>query len=508
MRYRRVFFLGFVFLVFLGLKQTVTAHEGLQEGILDTGDSTGPLQLILIALGLLVFLIILFFSTWLLFKPRPDIPNPVTYYQKVISFSKNGKLFSAHIQGMSFVFGIRTVLFNIYLLYLFPDGIIFLGVSVGAVFFVGILLAIGSLVSGIISPFVGIFVDRIGKKWSFIFGDFWGAIMILIVVLWPIPWVIVVAQIIRSAVMSIHNIAENPFIYEQSSEKERVYLFSTIDGMSTLAMMSGNLLGGVVPLGIALLIYQTAVVSGTAAILVLQIGLLVSVVLWLASLIPALFLKEDPALRKQAQQSITTRMSFKNVTNWRTVGIFVLSAICIGLGAGMFVYFFSLFFLLFFNANPAEIAVVFALGALVTALGNFISPLIADKFGKVQVIVGTRLLSLPFLLLLPFAPGLLVAAVFYLFRGFFMNATTPTESALAMEVVNDSERVTMEAMRIAGMNIFTGVGFLLGSYMMDIGDFYSPFILATGFYLVAVVVFWAYFKNGRQVLPPKTRVPG
>ncbi|MFW9853853.1 MAG: MFS transporter [Candidatus Thorarchaeota archaeon] len=505
---KRQLLLSFIVILSFTIVYQASAHEGLSEGILDTGDGAGPVQLLLVVLALILFLSILTFSIWLFIKPRRDILSPVTYYQKIIAFSDNAKKFSAHIQGMSFTYGVRTVLFNIYLLYLFPAGIEFFGVTIGAVFFVGILLAIGSLISGIISPFAGIFVDRIGKKWSFIFGDFWGAIMILIVILWPVPWVIVVAQIIRSAVMSIHNIAENPFIYEQSSEKERVYLFSTIDGMSTLAMMSGNLLGGVVPLGIALILYQTAVVSGTAAIFVLQIGLLVSVALWLGSLIPAIFLSEDPALRKRAQESITTRMSFKNVTNWGTVGVFVLSAICIGLGAGMFVYFFSLFFLLFFNANPAEIAVVFALGALATALGNFTSPIIAEKFGKVQVIVGTRLLSLPFLLLLPFAPGLLVAAGFYLLRGFFMNATTPTESALAMEVVNDSERVTMEALRVAGMNIFTAVGFLLGSYMMDIGDFYSPFILATVFYLAAVLVFWAYFRNGRQILPTKTPVPG
>jgi MFS family permease len=505
---KRQFFLIFVFVLSIIVVERSSGHEGLHEGILDTGEAAGPIQIALVGLALILFLSIILFSIWLLKKPQINISNPVTYFQKINSYSMNARYFTLHIQGMAFVFGIRTVLFNIYLLYLFPVGIEFLGVTIGAVFFVGILLAIGSLISGIISPFAGILVDRIGKKWSFIFGDFWGAIMILIVILWPTPWIIIVAQIIRSAVMSIHNIAENPFIYEQSSEKERVYLFSTIDGMSTLAMMSGNLLGGVIPLGIALVLYQTAVVAGTAAIMVLQIGLLVSVGLWLGSLIPAVFLKEDPALRQQAHDSIKTRMSFRNVTNWGTVGVFVLSAICIGLGAGMFVYFFSLFFLLFFNANPAEIAVVFALGALVTALGNFVSPLLADKFGKVQVIVGTRLLSLPFLLLLPFAPGLLVAAVFYLFRGFFMNATSPTESALAMEVVNDSERVTMEAMRIAGMNIFTAVGFLLGSYLMDIGDFYTPFILATGFYLIAVVVFWAYFRNGRQVLPTKTPIPG
>ncbi|MFW9780632.1 MAG: MFS transporter [Candidatus Heimdallarchaeota archaeon] len=508
MRKQYAFLLSLLFLPLFVPNQAVTAHEGYHDTVLDTGDVTGPVQSVLVGLGLLIFLGIIVFSIRLLQKPQLNIPNPKTYLQKINSFSQNARYFTLHIEGMSLTYGVRTVLFNIYLLYLFPDGIEFLGTNIGAVFFVGILLAIGSLVSGIISPFAGIFVDRIGKKWSFIFGDFCGAIMILIVILWPTPWVIIVAQIIRSAVMSIHNIAENPFIYEQSSDKERAYLFSTIDGMSTIAMMSGNLLGGAVPLGIALLLYQTAIVSGTAAVFVIQIGLLVSVALWLGSLIPAVFLNEDPALRKRAQESIKARMSFKNVTNWGTVGVFVLSAICIGLGAGMFVYFFSLFFLLFFNANPAEIAVVFALGASVTALGNFISPIIAEKFGKVQVIVGTRLLSLPFLLLLPFAPGLLIAAGFYLLRGFFMNATTPTESALAMEVVNDSERVTMEALRVAGMNIFTAVGFLLGSYMMDIGDFYSPFILASAFYLVAVLVFWAYFRNGRQVLPTKTPVPG
>jgi len=300
--------------------------------------------------------------------------------------------------------------------------------------------------------------------------------------------------------MSIHNIAEGPFIYEQSTEKERVHLFSVSSGFSTLASMSGNLLRGVVPLGIALLIFKSPIVRGQDSIFVIQVGLFVSVVLWLLSLLPAFPLREDPALKTTGQQhSISARLSFRNVTNWKTIAVFSLSSVFIGTGAGLFVSFFNIFFLLKYNADTTIIALIFALGSLSVAVGNFLTPVLAEKFGKVNYLVLTRYASVIFIVLLPLSPVLWLAGIFYVLRIALMVGSFPTESALAMEVVNDAERTTMEAIRLGGSSIFSALGFLLGGYYMDRLDFTTPFFIASLLYLVATTVFWFYFKKGKEV---------
>ncbi|MHA2250413.1 MAG: MFS transporter [Candidatus Kariarchaeaceae archaeon] len=477
-----------------------SGHQEPQSGTLDTGSSIGSVSWVFVGVGGFIFILILLSAIWLLKRSQSDKSDPKTYMEKIEYFGRNARLYILHIQGMSLTYGVRAILFNIYLLYIFRNGVTLFDREYNPVLFIGVLMAIGSLITGIMAPFNGIIVDKLGKKWSFILGDFFGAMSILAVIFIQTPGFVIMAQIFRSAVMSIHGIAEGPFIYEQSSEKERVHLFSVSSGLSTLASMSGQLAGGVVPLAIALLIYQTPIVNGSRSIFVLQVGLFISVILWLISLIPAFFLKEDPELKKRANEvSVSARLSFKNVTNWKTIGVFVLSSMFIGTGAGMFVSFFSVFFLLLYNASPAEISIIFALGSLFVAVGNFLSPILSEKYGKVNTIAFTRFGSIIFIALLPFAPILIFAGLFYLLRVTLMVGTYPAESALAMETVTDEERTTMEALRMGGSSIFSALGFIVGGYYMGIEDFVTPFIAAAVLYFIATLVFWLYFRNDNDV---------
>jgi predicted MFS family arabinose efflux permease len=487
-------------LFILNSASKTVAHQEPQSGILDTGSELGSISWLFVGFGSAVFILIVLSAIWLLKKAKSDNEDPKTYMDKIELFGKNARLYILHIQGMSLTYGVRVILYNIYLLYIFEDGVTFLNRNYNAILFIGVLMAIGSLITGIMAPFNGIVVDKLGKKWSFILGDFFGAMSILAIIFLQTPGFVIFAQIFRSAVMSIHGIAEGPFIYEQSTEKERVHLFSVSSGMSTLASMSGELAGGIVPLGIALLIFNSAIVSGSDSIVVLQVGLFISVIFWLISLMPAFFLKEDPELRRKANEMSTkARLSFKNVTNWRTISIFVLSSMFLGTGAGMFVSFFSVFFLLLYDASPAQIAVIFALGSLFVAVGNFLSPILSEKYGMVNTIAYTRFASIMFIVLLPLAPILLVAGLFYLLRVVLMVGTYPAESALAMQTVTDEERTTMEALRMGGSSIFSAVGFLVGGYYMSIDDFVTPFLLAAVFYFIATFTFWWYFRDGNDL---------
>ena len=488
-----------LFPIFFLLPRAVSAHGG---GELDTGSEFGPISFAFVFAGVLIFVAIVASGIWLIKRKPIPLENPKTYVEKLNMFSRNARLYILHIQGMSLTYGVRTILYNIYLLYVFRDGVSFLGWFFEPVYFIGLLLALGSMITGLMAPFNGIIVDRLGKKWSFIMGDFIGSLTILAVVLFPQPTVVAFMQILRSAVMSIHGIAEGPFIYEQSTKKERVHLFSVSSGFSTLASMSGNLMGGVVPLGIALLLFGTPIVSGTASILVLKVGLFVSVLLWWLSLVPAFPMKVS---RKESTHSVKARLSFKNVSNWGTIWIFTLNSIFIGTGAGLFVSYFSLFFLLKYKADTASMAVIFAIGSFSVAVGNFLTPILSEKLGKVNYLVSSRYLSIIFILLLPLAPLLFLAAVFYVLRITLMAGSFPTESALAMEVVNDEERTTLEAMRMGGSSVFSAFGFLAGGYFLSINDFFTPFAIAGALYMLATTIFWLYFRKEKQVL--STPVP-
>jgi MFS family permease len=484
----------------LSLKiQNVAAHSEGAAAVgdeLDTGSEFDSLSLIFVSVGVLIFLLILASAIWLLKRDQIVMNNPISYGDKVNSFGRNARLYILHVQGMSLTYGVRSIIYAFYLLYVFRNGVDFQGSHYGTVYFIALLFAAGAIVSGIMAPFNGIIVDRIGKKWSFILGDFLGACAIFAIIFIQTPEFVILAHVLRAAVMSVHSIAEAPFIYEQSTEKERVHLFSVTSGMSTFASASGALVAGVVPLFLALVIFGDPIVSGNDSIFVLQVALFISVLFWWLSLLPAFFLREDPILKAKAKEmSVSARITFRNVKHWRTVSVFVLSSIFIGFGASMFVQFFEIFFLLKFNANPAQISIIFAIGSLFIAFGNILSPILADKFGKVNMIVGTRLVSVVFMMLMPFSPYLFLAGFFYLSRGLFMNATGPTESALAMETVDDEERTTMEALRQSGSSIFSAIGFIIGGFYFNQERFLQPFAIASILYLISIFIFWMHFKG-------------
>jgi len=77
----------------------------------------------------------------------------------------------------------------------------------------------------------------------------------------------------------------------------------------------------------------------------------------------------------------------------------------------MIMPFMNVFFRNVHHLSDASIGVLFAWGSLAMGVGLLLAPVLAEKFGKIQVVVATQGLSIPFLALLGFAPWFGVAAV-------------------------------------------------------------------------------------------------
>jgi Na+/melibiose symporter-like transporter len=165
--------------------------------------------------------------------------------------------------------------------------------------------------------------------------------------------------------------------------------------------------------------------------------------------------------------------------------------------------FLNVFFHEHLHAGEAEIGVTFAGVAGFVALGALFAPFVAARFGKVQGVVLTRLLSVPFVFGLAFmgvdaepaAVGLSLAGAFVALRALLMNLSVPLAEAFAMEVLDPSERATMVGIESAAGSALRAGAAVLGSGWMARGDFQSPFLLAAGCYLLATALFWLFFRG-------------
>jgi predicted MFS family arabinose efflux permease len=120
---------------------------------------------------------------------------------------------------------------------------------------------------------------------------------------------------------------------------------------------------------------------------------------------------------------------------------------------------------------------------------------------KVHAIVGTRLLAVPFILLIGLSPSLAtvstvltLAGLAYVVRIVLANASAPIAEAFAMEILDPGERGTMVGLRSTAQQTLSGVGAFLGARLMSGGDYVTPFVVMAGLYGASAVLFWVWFR--------------
>jgi len=318
------------------------------------------------------------------------------YLEKIKLFSRNARLYLLHVIGMDMIHGTWEVLFNLYLLQL-GFGIDFIGLRIAIM---GVAGAVASLPMGRLS-------DRIGRKAGFIVGDGGGAAMALVQILSVNPVVLLVAPAISSMFGALHHVTESPFMAENSEKRERVHLFSVSDGLRTLSAMAGSLIAGFLPLWAAV---QLNIDKVTAY----RYATFIGIAWWFLSLIPAVMLR--PYISREVAEAKAEQRKFPRLQGWRAIFANVKNPVIIGklllvnalisLGAGFVIPLFNVFFKEGLHAHEGEIGLTFAAGSLFLALGAFLVPFVSERLGKVPSVVITRMVSVPFILLIGLAPQL------------------------------------------------------------------------------------------------------
>ena len=102
--------------------------------------------------------------------------------------------------------------------------------------------------------------------------------------------------------------------------------------------------------------------------------------------------------------------------------------------------FMNVFFREQYGQTDPAIGALFAWGSLAMGVGLIAAPPLAERMGKIQLVVVTQALSIPFLILLGFAPWYWLSVIAYLVRVALMNMSTPIYQTFVMERVDASAR--------------------------------------------------------------------
>jgi MFS family permease len=397
-----------------------------------------------------------------------------TYLLRIRQFSPNARLFllSTMLTGMAL--GIYRLLFNFYALSLdLNEGII------------GQLITINSLVALLVALPMGYLGDLIGRKLSLILG--WGtmALSVAWIVIWPSEVNFYLASVLLGAAQSLTGVTMAPFLLENSGDEERTYLFSLSQGLMMVASFLGSSLGGYLPTWIANFNQVSATSSQAYGNALIWVAFLITL-----GMAPLFFLRRLNLSREQ--RSLFAPIGYA-VQNRGTIGKLVLPMLATSIGAGLFMPFLNIFFRVQYAQPDPVIGNVLAWGALAMGIGMLIAPPLADRMGKIQLVVITQALSIPFLILMGFSPWFWLSAISHYARLALMNMGGPIYNTFVMEHVEAKARALVASLTSMAFNFGWAFSPTISGWLQVHYGFAPVYALVVVIYTFTVYLYWRFF---------------
>ena len=397
-----------------------------------------------------------------------------TYIQRIKAFSPNARRYLASEAVYGISTGIFQLLFNFYVLSLgYNESVI------------GNMVAARSMTSLIIALPMGFLMDRIGRKNAIIYSIAGFSASVALMLLYPTTVMFIAMNIVQGVAQSLGGIAMGPFLMENSQEEERTYLFSLSSGLRMTAISVGQWAGGYMPTWFALRlgISPLATAAYSRALWMVALG-------GAAAVVPMALVVGKA--KTTSQRSVFTPFTFIRQNPGKLEKL-ILPTLITSIGAGLIMPFMNVFFRSVHQQSDTSIGTIFAWGSLAMGLGLVIAPALAEKFGKIEVVVTSQGLSVPFLVLLGFAPWFGVVLVAYYMRTMLMNMSSPIYSTFVMEKVDPEMRGMLASLNSMAWNFGWGLSPTVSGYLQVKVGFGPPFMLTIILYSVAIAMYYFWF---------------
>jgi len=319
------------------------------------------------------------------------------YAARVRAFQPNARLYLLNVVILGAAMGVFRLLFNFYVLSL--------GYNEA---FVGNLITASSLTALVAALPMGYLADLLGRKNALILSTALLGASTVGMVLWPSQGMLYALNVLSGLAQSLMGVTMAPFMMENSREQERTYLFSFSSGLQMAMASVGNWIGGYLPTWVARAGGLSPTGSQAYGGALLAVGLSVFL-----GVLPLVWMRL-PRLER-GERSVFAPLSYA-ARQPVLLGKLILPMLITSIGAGLIMPFMNVFFRAVHNQPDPVIGSLFAWGSLAMGLGLLIAPPLAERMGKIQLVVITQGLSIPFLILLGFSPVFWVGALSYYVR--------------------------------------------------------------------------------------------
>jgi MFS family permease len=402
-------------------------------------------------------------------------------------FSRDVRLFLVTATLVALAWdGMRTVLFNLYLLRLGYDAV-----------FVGLVNAVGALAFALLCLPAGAMGTRWSSRNMLIAG-----VGLLAVGFWLLPlaeflagawragWLLV-TSVLTYLGFALYLVNGLPFMMGATGPEERNHAFSVHIALMPLAGFVGSLAAGVLPDAFAVLLGVSLVEAAAYRFPLLLAALL---------LVPAVLVLR-PTRSTAGQQG---QASAANAPLARTgrppygliVAIALIMAFRFG-GRGAVVTFFNVYLDGGLGVSTALIGAMSAIGQLLSVPAALVAPLLAARWGNPRTIfwgtMGMALCTLP----LALVPHWTAAGLGFVGSTASFLTTVGPIRVYSQELVAPRWRATMASAFMMGAGLaFSGMS-LVGGYVIVALGYRTLFLAGAGMMAAGGLLFWSYFRVPR-----------
>jgi MFS family permease len=277
------------------------------------------------------------------------------------------------------------------------------------------------------------------------------------------------------------------FLSEKVESERRKFLFGFQMFASMLSSASAVLIMGFMPVALSNYL-STSVQNGYRYIFFA--GLCFS----LYQLVPLVMTEKEQHLGK-----ITDLKLSKGYTKIPPLPKKTLAKLCIpmalfGLGAGLIVPFFQVWFQWRFNTRVEDIGILWSLTQYLWAVAYLLTPTLAERKGSVKSITIVHTAAIIALLAIPVSPTFFFVSIAYITRMVLMNSTWPIFQSYSLSQVPDEHRSFTLSSTNFSFNSMKAITPLVAGYLFE-SSLELPFFITAILYIIGTISFYMFFKR-------------
>ncbi|MCL5063565.1 MAG: MFS transporter [Firmicutes bacterium] len=280
--------------------------------------------------------------------------------------------------------------------------------------------------------------------------------------------------------------AEQPLLAASVTAERRTEAFGRISFIGVMAGALGSLVAG-----LPAVLHR----HGWAWLPSYHVLFALAAVISLIMVVASFSLRETPPSKKPAEDTANA----PPISPWQLIRRLSLTNALNGLGFGFLGPLLTYWFYRRYHVGPGELAILYALINLVSAIPYLGAAKLSARFGSVRTVTVTRSLGLLMLLGMVWAPTFAWAGVAYALRMAFNSLGMPARQSFTMAVSNDRYRSRISAFSQLPSQVTSMISPAIGGSLMD-AFLNVPIFGAVVFMGANVVAYWFAFRN---VTPPE-----